>query len=92
MTTDRLSEQEIHALERPEQSLMTYYVLLSLVAGPVFFIPLLVLSFRYRTLRYRFDEEGISMRWGLLFRREIHLTYSRIQDIPATVSARCIWD
>jgi putative membrane protein len=32
-------------------------------------------------LRYRFDEEGISMRWGILFRREINLTYARIQDI-----------
>jgi putative membrane protein len=37
--------------------------------------------FRYHTLRYRFDEEGISARWGILFRKEIHLTYSRIQDI-----------
>ena len=28
-----------------------------------------------------FDEEGISVRWGILFRREINLTYARIQDI-----------
>ena len=37
--------------------------------------------FRYRTLRYRFDEEGIHMRVGILFRREVNLTYARIQDI-----------
>jgi len=35
-------------------------------------------------MRYRFDEDGISMRWGILFRREIHLTYTRIQDIHLT--------
>jgi putative membrane protein len=32
-------------------------------------------------MRYRFDREGISMGWGILFRREINLTYARIQDI-----------
>jgi uncharacterized membrane protein YdbT with pleckstrin-like domain len=40
-----------------------------------------VLWIKYRTLRYRFDDEGISASWGILFRREIHLTYKRIQDI-----------
>jgi len=40
-----------------------------------------LLYFRYHTLRYRFDEEGIHMKVGLLFRREINLTYARIQDI-----------
>ncbi len=39
------------------------------------------LYFRYHTLRYRFDDEGIHMRVGLLFRRESNLTYARIQDI-----------
>jgi putative membrane protein len=39
------------------------------------------LYFRYHTLRYRFDDEGVSASWGILFRREIHLTYKRIQDI-----------
>ncbi len=91
MTKQRLSEQEILALERPEPGLMTYYVVLSFVAGPVFFIPLTVLGFRYRSLRYRFDEEGISMRWGVLFRREIHLTYSRIQDIHLVSNAIERW-
>ena len=39
------------------------------------------LFFRYYTLRYRFDAEGIHMRVGILFRREVNLTYARIQDI-----------
>jgi len=91
MTREPLSEKEILALERPEPGLMTYYVLMSFLFGPVFFVPLAVGYFRYRTLRYRFDEEGISMRWGILFRREIHLTYSRIQDIHLVSNALERW-
>lgn len=66
---------------RPDQALFTYYVLSSLLLGPFFFVMLIPLYFRYHTLRYHFDDEGVSMRWGILFRREISLTYSRIQDI-----------
>lgn len=65
----------------PDQALFTYYVLSSLLLGPLFFVMLIPLYFRYHTLRYHFDDEGVSMRWGILFRREISLTYSRIQDI-----------
>jgi putative membrane protein len=32
-------------------------------------------------MRYRFTDEGISMSWGILFRREIIVNYARIQDI-----------
>jgi putative membrane protein len=81
MTTPHLSEQEIYSLERPVQNLLIYYALTSLLLGPFFFLLLLPLYFRYITLRYRFDEEGVSMRWGIFFRRETNLTYSRIQDI-----------
>jgi putative membrane protein len=82
MSTDNPTvEKSIFAIERPASSLMKYYFFASLVAGPLFFIPLIPLYFRYHTLRYRFDDEGISMRWGILFRREINLTYARIQDI-----------
>jgi putative membrane protein len=77
-------EQHIFAIHRPSPALFRYYVLSSFLAGPLFFIPLLYLHFRYRTMRYEFDEEGISMRWGILFRREITLTYARIQDIHLT--------
>jgi putative membrane protein len=68
----------------PDRSLFTYYALTSLLAGPAFFVPLIVLYFRYHTLRYEVEEEGITMRWGILFRREVSLTYARIQDIHLT--------
>jgi putative membrane protein len=69
------------AIQRPAPALWRYYLLLALTAGPGYPFLLAYLYFRYHTLRYRFDEEGISMRWGVLFRREINLTYARIQDI-----------
>jgi len=69
---------------RPDRSLLVWYAIGSLAAGPFFFLPLIPLYFRYHTLHYTFDEEGISMRWGILFRREISLTYARIQDIHLT--------
>jgi uncharacterized membrane protein YdbT with pleckstrin-like domain len=81
MTTPSMDESAIFAIERPAPNLFTYYLLSSFALGPLFFILLIPLYFRYHTLRYRFDEEGISMRWGILFRREINLTYARIQDI-----------
>jgi len=68
-------------VKRPSKSLFVYYFLSSLVLGPLFFVPLIPLYFKYHTMRYRLDDEGISMRWGVLFRREINLTYARIQDI-----------
>ena len=60
---------------------MVYYFLICLLALPLF--PFLILPhyFRYYTLRYRFDDQGVSMRWGILFRREVSLNYARIQDI-----------
>jgi putative membrane protein len=75
------SDDDIFQIERPDSKLWIYYLLSSLMAGPFFFIVLVPLYFRYHTLHYRFDQEGISMGWGILFRREINLTYSRIQDI-----------
>lgn len=66
---------------RPIPALMKYYALTSFVAGPFFIFPLIALIARYRSLRYQLDAEGISMRWGILFRREVSLSYARIQDI-----------
>lgn len=68
-------------VERPVSRLFTYYLLQALVALPALPFLLPYLYFRYHTLRYRLDPEGLSMSWGILFRREIHLTYARIQDI-----------
>jgi len=76
--------RQVLAIERPHPNLMTYYALSSLLAGPLFFVPLIVLYFRYHTMRYRFDEHGVSMRWGILFLREVSLAYARIQDIHLT--------
>ena len=72
------------AIERPHPNLMTYYILMSLLAGPFFFVLLGYLYFRYHTMRYRFDDHGVNMRWGILFRREVSLAYARIQDIHLT--------
>ncbi|MBI2928763.1 MAG: PH domain-containing protein [Verrucomicrobia bacterium] len=76
-----VDQAAISAIERPHAKLMTYYALRCLLTGPLFPILIVPNYFRYHTLRYRFDEEGISMRWGILFRREVLLNYSRIQDI-----------
>jgi putative membrane protein len=74
-------DASIMAIERPDPALWTYYLLRCIVIPPLF--PILVLPswFRYHTMRYRFTDQGISMKWGLLFRREIILNYARIQDI-----------
>lgn len=71
-------------ITRPHERLMTYYAwvaVLSLVAFPV---TLAVLYVKYRTLRYRFDDEGVWRRQGLLWRSEVNVAYRRIQDIHLT--------
>lgn len=73
--------RELPATLAPHPNLLRYYAVSSLAAGPFFAFVLLPLYFRYRTLRYEVDDEGITARWGILFRKEISLTYSRIQDI-----------
>ena len=73
--------QPLLSLERPCPALWNYYVITAVLSGPAIIITLPYLYFRYSTLRYRFDEEGIHMRVGILFRREVNLTYARIQDI-----------
>ncbi len=71
-------------ITRPHDSLLNYYLvvaLATLLAFPVVFVRLFI---RFKTLRYRFDEEGVAMSWGLLFQKEVYLTYRRIQDIHVT--------
>jgi uncharacterized membrane protein YdbT with pleckstrin-like domain len=80
MKTEPVPEA-IAALQRPDPALWKYYILTSLMSGPFIIFSLPYLYFRYHTLRYRFDAEGIHMKVGILFRREINLTYARIQDI-----------
>jgi putative membrane protein len=71
----------ISSLTTPERALWRYYLVSALFSGPFIVFTLPYLYFRFHTLRYRFDDEGIHMKVGLLFRREINLTYARIQDI-----------
>ena len=78
---DAAATGKIFALEKPDPALWNLYVLRAIFTGPLVVFSLPYLYFRYHTLRYRFDEEGIHMRVGILFRREVNLTYARIQDI-----------
>ena len=79
-----IDEAAILAIERPHPNLLKMYLLQAVSALFAFPFVAVPLYFKYHTLRYKFDEEGISASWGLLFRREIYLTYRRIQDIHVT--------
>ena len=68
-------------IQRPDPLLMRYYFFCALMTLPAFPFVLLGYWCRYITLRYRFDEDGVSMSYGVFFRREINLTFRRIQDI-----------
>jgi uncharacterized membrane protein YdbT with pleckstrin-like domain len=72
---------QIAAIEVPSPQLLKLYVLRAIATTFAFPLTMTLLYFRYHTMRYRFDAEGIHMRWGILLRREIMLNYSRIQDI-----------
>ena len=84
-------DEQILAIQRPSPALLKYYILSSFLFGPFFLVPLIYLNFRYRSMRYEFDAEGISMSWGILFRRQITLTYARIQDIHLTSNVLERW-
>ena len=78
---DPALDRQIQAITRPDKALWTYYILVAAVFPPAFPILILPLYFRYHTMRYKFTDDGISMSWGILFRREIILNYARIQDL-----------
>ena len=73
--------ERVFTITRPDRKLLTQYLLRALLAGPAFPFVFVPSFFKYETLKYRFDDEGITMGWGFLWRREIVLTYARIQDI-----------
>lgn len=73
--------QRIYALKRPSPMLLWYYLVGSLVALCLFPFVFVPLYFKYKTLEYQFDDRGVRASWGILFRREVFLTYGRIQDI-----------
>jgi putative membrane protein len=75
---------DVRSITGPSPRLLTLFILRSvgfLCLGPWAIGYFLPSFFKYKTLVYRFDDEGVSMSWGILWRREIHLTYARIQDI-----------
>ena len=72
---------EITAIDRPRQELLTWYICKALATLFLFPVTMVLFYFRYHTMRYKFDSEGIHMSWGILMRHEIMLNYSRIQDI-----------
>jgi putative membrane protein len=72
------------SITRPEPALLTYYAITAAMTVVGFPFVILPLYFKYHTLRYRFDDKGIAMTYGILFRHEIYLTYRRIQDIHVT--------
>jgi uncharacterized protein len=71
-------------LERPDPKLFHYYVWCALLTGPLSPLIFVPLWFRYSTLRFKFDDSGVAMSWGVLFKQEVYLTYKRIQDIHLT--------
>ncbi|MHC4109290.1 MAG: PH domain-containing protein [Planctomycetota bacterium] len=68
-------ETQVYQITRPHRSLLILYLMRSVLTGPAFPVVFMLSFFKYETLRYRFDAEGVT------WRREIVLTYSRIQDI-----------
>jgi len=78
---DPAQDRHIQTIDRPDKALWTYYLLSAIVIPPLFPIIVLPLYFRYHTMRYKFTDDGISMSWGILFRRETIVNYARIQDI-----------
>jgi len=79
-----MEEIDIYKIERPSPMLLKLYIIRSILSGPFIILSLPVLLFRYYTLKYKFDGEGIGMKWGFIFRKEVNLTYARIQDIHLT--------
>jgi putative membrane protein len=71
-------------ITRPDERLMKYYVIVSLLTLIAFPITLTALWIQYRTMRFRFDDEGVWRAQGLLWRREVNVAYRRIQDIQLT--------
>ena len=78
---------DILAIERPDSSLLTYYLVVSLAGGPFLPLVLLPLFFRYYTMRYRISDEGVSMRWG--GRGSLVQTWSMIWSRVSPLKGRC---
>lgn len=74
----------VQGSRRPDLNLLWSSLLTSFAYGPFFPFAMVRAFLRWRTLVYTFDREGVHMAWGILFRREITLAYTRIQDLHLT--------
>lgn len=79
-----IDDATIFALTRPDNNLLPLFIIYAVMSTVAFPLTMPYLYFRFRTLRYRFDNEGLAVSYGLLWRRESYLTYARIQDIHVT--------
>ncbi len=79
-----VSATQVQAITRPDPQLWKLYLIYSVLSNVAFPVTVLPYYFLYRTLRFRFDDEGVAVSHGLLWRRETYLTYARIQDIHVT--------
>lgn len=80
MTNEPLKPEK-PKIDTPSQSLLTYYLLISMFGGPLVLLLFPVNWIRFKTLRYELQDTGIRMSVGLLFRKEVIVAYRRIQDI-----------
>lgn len=71
-------------ITRPVPALWNYYLITALFTLVGFPLVAFIHYCKYRSLQYRFDDKGIMMSYGILWKREIYLTYRRIQDIHVT--------
>lgn len=78
-------------LDLPAHELFTYYLLGAITSGPFILITLPALWFRYSTLKYSFEDTGLRMNVGVLFRRESVTAYRRIQDIHVSSNVIQRW-
>lgn len=76
-----IDARKVFALTRPDNKLFTLYLLYAFMTLAGFPFVILPLYFHFKTLRYRFDKDGVAVSYGILWRKESYLTYSRIQDI-----------
>ena len=60
-----MDDAAIRAIERPHANLMKMYALQALATTILFPIVIWPLYFKYKTLKYRFDDEGVSASWGI---------------------------
>ena len=83
-TTAAAGSALVYGITRPHPNLFKSYVIRAALTGPGLIVVLPYLYFRYHTMRYRFDDEGVTMQWGIFFRHEVRLNFGRIQDIHVT--------